>query len=175
MGVDELTAEAQAFLAGVFDRTAGDSTQRVSMFDVGAALGWEREAASHTAQELMGLGMIEIRTLSGAVGLSAEGAAVVRGSRAPVEGSPVAPLGQDRVMTPAECRRATDLCASLRAAAEGGSLPPEIEADLRTIAAQIASPRPKTAIVRECLRSLLESLDPGGSRSYAGIKALLGE
>jgi hypothetical protein len=50
-----------------------------------------------------------------------------------------------------------------------------LEADLRTLAAQIASPRPKTAIVCACLRSMLDALDPAAHDGRAAISALLGE
>ena len=173
--MDDLEAAQREFLLGVFDRTGGNPAGRVSMFDVGAALGWDREAASRAAQDLMGLGLLEVRTLSGAIGLSAEGAAAVAAARTPPAGEQaIVPLGRGTVMSPDECRRTAGLCADIRA--EPGAdrvLPAETEADLRTIAAQLASPRPKTAIVRACLRSLGESAS--GARSRTGIRLLLGE
>jgi hypothetical protein len=49
-------------------------------------------------------------------------------------------------------------------------------ADLKTIDAQMDSPCPKTAIIKECLRSIKESLDgQAQSDRFAKISELLGE
>jgi hypothetical protein len=49
-------------------------------------------------------------------------------------------------------------------------------ADLKTIDAQLSSPNPKTAIIRECFRSivgLLQSMD--NDDTLKSVKTLLGE
>jgi hypothetical protein len=49
-------------------------------------------------------------------------------------------------------------------------------ADLKTIDAQLASPNPKTVIIRECFRSivgLLQSMD--NNDTLKSVKTLLGE
>jgi hypothetical protein len=52
----------------------------------------------------------------------------------------------------------------------------EVMADLRTITGQLSSSRPKTAIVREGLRSLEGVLKQfAGNRSLAGARALIGD
>jgi hypothetical protein len=52
----------------------------------------------------------------------------------------------------------------------------ELMADVKTIAAQLASSRPKTAIIKECLRSLLGIVEKADdNENFAKIKALLGE
>jgi hypothetical protein len=52
----------------------------------------------------------------------------------------------------------------------------ELMADVNTAAAQLASSRPKTAIIKECLKSLLEIAEQANdNESLAKIKALLGE
>ncbi|MEJ2219236.1 MAG: hypothetical protein P8X80_00310, partial [Desulfobacterales bacterium] len=52
----------------------------------------------------------------------------------------------------------------------------ELMADLKTIDAQLGSSRPKTAIIRECLRSIKEVLEGGGNNDgLVKIRALLGE
>ena len=52
----------------------------------------------------------------------------------------------------------------------------ELMADLKTIDAQLGSARPKTAIIRECLRSIKGVLEGGGnSDSLTKIRTLLGE
>jgi hypothetical protein len=144
------------------------------MFAAGAALGWEREASSARAQDLIGLGLLEIRTLSGAVGLATDGIAAVRAVRGAADDTSAAPLGGGPALSAVERRRAADICAGVRAEATAGrGLTPEIEADLRTLAAQLESPHPKTAIVRECLRALAAAVDPGRTRT--SVLSLLGE
>ena len=165
----------QIFLQAVFDRCGGDPSRNVSMFAVGEVLGWQREDASRTAQDLIGLGLLEIRSLSGGVALSAEGAEAVRGQRG-TDASAGEPLGPGPLMTPADCRRAEAAVKELRAEALAiGRLSPEMEADMRTLAAQLASPRPKTAIVRACLQALLEAAEPGALSGRAAIRNLLAE
>jgi hypothetical protein len=49
-------------------------------------------------------------------------------------------------------------------------------ADLRTIDAQLSSSRPKTAIIRECLRSLKETLEGlADHESLMKVRGLLGD
>ena len=52
----------------------------------------------------------------------------------------------------------------------------ELMADLKTIDAQLSSSRPKTAIIRECLRSLKETLEGlADNESLVKVRSLLGE
>jgi hypothetical protein len=52
----------------------------------------------------------------------------------------------------------------------------ELMADLKTIDAQLGSSRPKSAIIRECLGSLKETLEGlAESESLVKIRGLLGE
>ncbi len=80
----------QQFLIQVFEQTRGDRSVQVSMYDIGGLLGLERDAASRVAEELMGLQMVEIRTLSGGIGISAAGSEMVQG----LIGPPAADLGE---------------------------------------------------------------------------------
>ncbi len=52
----------------------------------------------------------------------------------------------------------------------------ELLADLKTIDAQLGSSRPKTAIIRECLGSIKETLEGlADNKSLGQVKTLLGE
>lgn len=165
---------ALELLLQVFESVGGDPARSVSMFAAGAAIGWGRDTAATHAQDLIGLGLLEIRTLSGAVGLAADGIAAVRGVRGTADETAAAPLGNGPALHPAERRRAAELCAGVRSeAAATRGLTPELEADLRTLAAQLESPHPKTAIVRECLRALAAAVGPGRART--AVLSLLGE
>ena len=64
----DMDEAVRQFLKTLFEQTGGQSSRQVSMYDVGAALGWDRDAASRAAQDLMACGFVEIRTLSGVSG-----------------------------------------------------------------------------------------------------------
>jgi len=181
MTFDDMDEVARQFLKQLFEQTAGQSSRQASMYDIGAALGWNRDAASRAAQDLMAAGLVEIRTLSGGIGISADGVAVVQsalgaGNREAAR----ARLGSSRIMDPAACQAVERVCDDIKA--QAGSLGldfdtlAELMADLKTIAEQLGSSRPKTALVREGLRSLEGVLQRfAGNRSLAGVRALIGE
>ena len=152
------------------------------MYDIGEHLGLDRDAASKVAEELIGLQLVEIRTLSGGIGISTEGANEVSSLTGGVslgDGSP-GKLADQFVMDPVSCQGVEQVVGELKSQAGNLGLDfdglSELMADLKTIDAQLGSSRTKTAIIRECLRSIKEVLDGVGSRdSLAKIRALLGE
>ena len=181
MAFDDMDEAARQFLKQLFEQTGGQSSRQVSLYDVGAALGWDRDAASRAAQDLMAAGLVEIRTLSGGIGISAQGAAMVQ----PTLGSgnrnaAIARLGSGRIMDKAAGQAVERVCDDIKA--QAGSLGldfdtlAELMADLKTIADQLGSSRPKTAIVREGLRSLEGVLKQvAGNRNLASVRALIGD
>lgn len=181
MAFDELNEPAQQFLKRLFEQTGGQTSRQISMYDIGAALGWERETALQEAQDLMAAGLVEIRTLSGGIGISAEGIETVRSALAPAAPDPSLPrLGSGRIMETTICRAVERVCDGIKA--QAGSLDldfdslAELVADLKTIADQLGSPRPKTAVVRESLRSIegvLKSFT--ANKSLAEVRALIGD
>jgi hypothetical protein len=181
MTFDDMDEAARQFLKRLFEQTEGQSSRQVSMYEVGAALGWDRDAAARAAQDLMAAGLVEIRTLSGGVGISTDGAAMVQSALGPGNrGAALARLGNSRIMDPAACQAVERVCDDIKF--QAGSLGldfdtlAEVMADLKTIAGQLSSSRPKTAIVREGLRSLEEVLKQfAGNRSLAGVRALIGD
>jgi hypothetical protein len=159
MPLSEIDGPAREFLARMFELTGGEPARQVSMYEVGAALGWERDTASSAAQDLMGLGLVEIRTLSGGIGLSAQGVETMQAALAPSDRGPaLLSLGAGPLMSSDECQAVTRVCDGIKARAGSLGLDfetlTELTADLRSITCQLDSPRPKTGIVRECLRSL---------------------
>ena len=171
MTFDDMDEAARQFLNCLFEQTEGQCSRQVSMYDVGAALGWDRDAASRAAQDLMAAGHVEIRTLSGGIGISAGGAAMVQSALGSENrGAAMARLMSSRTMDPAACRSVERVCDDIKA--QAGSLgldfdtSAELMADLKTVADQLGSSRPKTAIVREGLRSL-----EGVLKQFAGTEA----
>jgi hypothetical protein len=89
-------------------------------------------------------------------------------------------LPASRVMDQAVRETVEGVCDAIKA--QAGSLGldfdtlAELMADLRTIGDQLSSPRPKTAIVRESLRSLEGVLQRfADNRSLADVRALIGD
>jgi len=156
--IDDLS---QQFLIQLFEQTKGDVAIQVSMYDIGELLGMDREVASTVAQELMGLQLAEIRTLSGGIGISADGSARVQDLVGPLASgnSEFTKLGDAPVLNSGGQQAVDQVVSELKN--QTGSLGldfdtlSELMADLKTIQAQLDSSRPKTAIIRECLRSVL--------------------
>jgi hypothetical protein len=182
MSSSELDEAGQQFLIQLFEQTSGDSSAQVSMYDVGGGLGLDRDASSRVAETLIGLQLAEIRTLSGGIGISTEGANEVKrltGGVSPTDGSP-GKLTEQPIMDPASCQGVEQAAGELKSQAGNLGLDydglSELMADLKTIDAQLASSRPKTAIIRECLCSIKEVLE-GAAKAEILIKirALLDE
>jgi len=182
MTISELDESGQQFLVQLFEQTGGDPSAQASMYDIGEGLGLDRDATSRVAETLIGLQLVEIRTLSGGIGISVDGASEVKrllGSTAAADGSP-GRLSDQPVMDTTGCRGVEQVAGELKSRAgnlgldfEGLS---ELMADLKTIDAQLGSSRPKTAIIRECLRSIKGTLEGlADSEVLQKINGLLGD
>ncbi len=182
MTINELDETGQQFLIQLFEQTSGDPSAQVSMYDVGQGLGLDRDTSSRVAETLIGLQLVEIRTLSGGISISTDGADEVkrlRGGGALTGGSP-GKLSDQPVMDPISCQGVEQAAGELKSQAGNLGLDfdglSELMADLKTIDAQLGSSRPKTAIIRECLRSLKDVLeDLADSESLVKVKGLLGD
>ena len=158
--LDEL---GQQFLIQLFEQTKGDVSIQVSMYDIGTLLGMDRDTASSIAQELMGQQLAEIRTLSGGIGIRADGLARARdlmGPSASNMSSEYTKLGNEPLLNSGRQQAVSQVVSELKNQTGSFGLDfdtlSELMADLKTMEAQLDSSRPKTAIIRECLRSVLE-------------------
>lgn len=173
MTTSELDDTSQQFLITLFEQTKGDASVQVSMYDVGELLGMDRETASAVAQELMGRQLAEIRTLSGGIGISADGSVMVQELVGPMasDSSESEYLGTAPGLTSGGRQLVEQVVIELKNLA--GSLGlgfdslGELMADLKTMEAQLESTRPKTAIIRECLRSILDVVKQGQDKHLA--------
>jgi hypothetical protein len=178
----EINETGQQFMIQLFEQTQGDQTVQVSMYNIGRLLGLEREAASRVAEELIALQMVEIRTLSGGIGISAAGSDMVRDMIGPPAGNPgtLAKLGNEPLLEANRRQALEQLVTEIKD--QTGTLGldfdtlSEIMADLKSIDAQLDSPRPKTAIFRECFVSIAGVLKTSPNNGlYKKIRGLLGE
>ena len=182
MGItEEIDETGKNFLLALYERTAGDPSVQVSMFDVGEDLGLDRSQASRVGEDLMGLGLVEVRTLAGGIGISEEGVTAARRcGAAGGEEADIVRLGQEPVVDETVCRAVTDISDGLKCTVGkcGFDFEPlsELVADLKTLDAQLMSPRPKTAVVRECLRSIRSVLGDARAADWsARIDLLIGD
>jgi hypothetical protein len=152
------------------------------MYEVGSKLGIDRTAASRLAEDLMGCLMLEIRTLSGGIGITPAAVEEIKASGFGGSTPQVKALclGTDPVMS-TDVRQAVErVTDALKQKVGSIGLPfdalTEVMADLKTIDAQFDSSHPKTAIVRACFHSLKNTLDHAGAQDCAGLVAgLLGD
>jgi hypothetical protein len=176
---DTLNESERAFLIELCQQTQGDPARQVSSAAVGAALGLDKNTASKVSEELIGWGLVAVKTLSGGIGITAEGAAEAR--RLGGGGETAEPvLGKEPVVDAQGRSLVEQSLAKLKAQVEVSNLSysamEELVADIRTIEAQLISPRPKTLIIRECLvgiRGILQKSGP--SPGVQLITALIGE
>lgn len=156
-------SQATAYLAELYRATSGDPSVQASMYDVGAAIGLDKAVSGKLAEELIAAGDVEIRTLSGGIGITAQG---IEAAAAEV-GAPQSTqrqLGSARVLD--ENDHATvqsALAAVKRVVGSTATATPynHLEAlviDIKTIEIQLLAPQPKTAVVREVFRSLHDTL-----------------
>jgi hypothetical protein len=173
-----LNDNEKQFLLTLYDRLDGSLSGQISMYDVGAAMGCEKPESLKIAESLMGMDAVAVRTLSGGVGLTETGIATARDLGA--GGGDAAPrLGDGPVVDDAGRTAAEALATGIKADAGGMNLEfdalAELVADLRTIDAQLTSPRPKTAVLRAAFTSLQKTLaaanqKDGAARIAAFIK-----
>ena len=181
MKTDEIDVDGQQFLIQLYQETGGDANVQVSMYDIGDRLGLERDMAARVAQDLMASTLVEIRTLSGGIAISAEGLQAARELMGPAaaNGVEVAKLGDSLILEDSGRQAVEQIAAELKK--QAGSLGldfvtlAELMADLKTIDAQLGSSRPKTAIIRECLGSVLEVSKKGGNSKITDrLQSLVG-
>jgi hypothetical protein len=173
---DEQTSR---FFTAFLKETAGELTSQVSMYDMGERIGLDRNEASRAAENIMAEGWAEVRTLSGGIGITQKGidaAVALGGGNA---GQQVIPgLGSGALLEAGARQSVETVVAGLKLQTEsvglGFEVLAELVADLRTIDAQLASPRPKTAILRACFKSILGLLSSAGlTERLDSIKQLL--
>jgi hypothetical protein len=154
----ELDASARDLLMALNQSTAGDPEAQVSMYTLGETIGLDRDASAKAAEDLIALGIVEIRTLSGGIGLSEAGVAALTDNQGQAQ---TQRLGTDSPLDAARCEMVEGILTRLKSEMGRSGLDYEclaaMVADIRTTEAQLTSPRPKTAIVRECLASLRDA------------------
>lgn len=165
--LSDLDTAAQALFQELIRRAEGNPAVQVSMYTVGETIGLDREASSRAAEDLIARGLVEIRTLSGGIGLSEEGTELLKetdGARASRR------LGTASPLSPTQTELVEHTLIRLKGELGGRDLPfetiAEMLADIRSIDAQLASPRAKTPIIRACFSSLRDAAGQSGQTDW---------
>ena len=181
MNSNEIDKIGQQFLLQLYDQTNGDLTMQVSMYDIGDQLGMERDVASAVAQELMASMLVEIRTLSGGIGISADGSQMAQELIGPASSGTDEPAKLDDapVLNTAGRQAVEQIASELKSQAGSFGLDfdtlTELMADLKTIDAQLGSSRPKTTIIKACLDSVLAVMKNTGAPNISErVRTLVG-
>ena len=155
--------DATAYLLELYRLTEGNPAAQVSMFDVGAAMGIEKSVAGKLAEEMIGQGWAEVRTLSGGIGITEQGieAALSAGAQGASAEEDLR-LGNGPILDEGGRQALEKMTAAIKSNLDDAQLDytrmEELILDVKTMEVQLLSPRPKTAVLREILRSLQENL-----------------
>lgn len=159
--MSDLNSQQKSYLEELYRVTGGDPTVQASMHDVGAAIGMDREAAGKLAEELIAQGYLEIRTLSGGVGITQLG---IESGKAGNEAPDSADwhLGGTTILDEKDHTAVEAALEAIKnAVGKNNASYPQMETvvmDIKTIEIQMLSPQPKTAVVREVFLSLHQTL-----------------
>lgn len=163
----------KAFLLELYRSADGAAGVQRSMHAVGAAIGLDKEHAGKTAEELIGKGWVEIKTLSGGIGLTAEGIETAQqaGAGGGSGSGPLTKLGKALLLADAERAAVEKILAEIRQSISGLKTEyPQLEEmvlDVKTGEVHLLSPRAKTAVIREVLRALQPALTRAGAKETA--------
>lgn len=157
MDISQLDETARQFIEALYSRTDGSGKTQASMYEVGAAVGLDRDGSAFVAQELMGMGLVEIRTLSGGIGISAEAASLLGSDQGAAAEAPLT-LGADPYLDAARIAAVEGVMTEIKTAIGEIGISYEklsdLIADIRTVEAQLTSSRPKTGVVKDCLAAM---------------------
>ncbi len=149
----------KSFLDELYRQTGGDTVAQASMYDVGAAIGLEKSEAGSLAEELMVQGLVELKTLAGGIGITAEGLSTLGvTASSPQSTDPLQGFGEGPVTGDKDRQLIHQLTAEIKSKIVERQvdfeLLEEIVLDLKTIEVQLLSPKPKIGVFQELFRSL---------------------
>ncbi|WP_156915994.1 hypothetical protein [Desulfatirhabdium butyrativorans] len=157
MSQSESMPEAlDTFFSALIEKTKASTDHQVSMTEVGGTIGLDKAASSRAVEELIGLGLVDIRTLSGAVGLTEAGKKLAQERLTPAES--YVGIGQGDIVGEAAKEGVGKLLSGIKNCIGTLNLDfdrmNQVVVDLRTLEIQMSAPHPWTAIVRECLKAI---------------------
>jgi hypothetical protein len=155
--MDFETKEAALFLAELYRMGDGNPETQVSMYDVGDVLGMDRAVAGAVAEDLIVQGLAELVSLSGGISITIDGLKALSVESSADEAGQTCVLGSGLLLTETEHRAVSGIIDELRTSCFNHKTYDQLEDivfDVKTVEMQLFSPKPKTAVIRELLRSL---------------------
>lgn len=168
--MDITTPEVKSFMTALYEQTGGDVDGQVSMFELGETLGLDKSSASSLAEELIIEEWVELKTLSGGIGITDKGLEVLQ--KKPVSaGIDMPKLGSGKVAD----NRDRDIIGKLLSTVRSGLSDVKAEfvymesvvIDIKTIEVHLLSPTANIAVLKAALTSLADNLDETGSQTIA--------
>ena len=164
MEKSNISENERNFLIKLYELTQENSSSQVSMYDLGEAIGLDRDNALKTAEVLFGFGLAEIKTLAGGIGITEAGLSEVMKNDADkkMAGAAGFRLGDAQIIDDAGQKSVEQVVSGIKSKAGSLGLDfdtlEELLADLKTTDVQLTSSRPKTKIIRECFLSIIDIL-----------------
>jgi len=154
-----ISQEEKNFMLELHTMTGGDIAAQVSMYDVGSALGLDKSAVTALSQDLMIEELVELKSLSGSIGITGKGLAVLeREGLIAAAGQQTVRLGNGPVIDDQDRQQIELLLAEIKAGAASSPADyahlEELVIDIKTMEVQLLSPRPKTAMIRSIFHAL---------------------
>lgn len=156
--------QMKSFLQQLYQMSDNQTTD-VSMFVIGEHLGLDKTEAGSVAEDLIIDGFAELKTLAGGISITAKGLeALGKGggkgtdelaSRAHVLGSEEVLGDEDQQ---AVARLIDEVKREIFSSIQKYDELEEFVVDIKTVETQLLSPRPKTSIIKEVLRSIAHQL-----------------
>ncbi len=175
MNIDK--PEAKAFLFELYTQTNGDIKKQVSTHDVGTSLGLEKADAGAMAEDLIIQGYAELKTLSGGIGITVKGLELLNIKIVPESKTEVLSLGTGTVLEDPGKKNLEKIIQNIKDSLSANKLTyaqqEELVIDIKTIEIQMLSPRPKTKIIREVLRSVHKNFTVFGPEDLSKTLNLL--
>jgi hypothetical protein len=176
--MDSEEQKSKDYLEELYRQTGGDIEVQVSMYDVGAAIGLDKNEAGSVAEQLMVQGQTELRTLAGGISITPDGLTVLgisTSSQNRAENS--FHLGEGPVADETDRHTVHLLTEEIKNEISGLGLDyallEEIVLDLKTIEVHMLSPRPKVPVLLEIFRSLQPALKMATADKSAGQLATI--
>ena len=170
------------FLLNIYKQVNGDVSVKVSVYDTGTDMGIEKDKALSITQLLVGYGMLELVSLSGSVCLTEAGRTeLVTSGEINKQDDKTGVFIKDTYVLDKNIHQVIELLvAQIKIFAGSESMAyellEELFADIRTIDAQLLSPRPKTVIIKKCMESMALIIEKTeGEELLCKIRNILGK
>lgn len=158
-----LSQEEKNFMLELHSATGGELDAQVSMYEIGTILGLDKGGATAMSQDLMVEELVELKTLSGGIGITEKGLARLQQEGLISGPAPSAVRLSAGPVIDGQDRREIDgllveITATTLSGPNGYQQFAELVFAVKTLEVQLLSPRPKTGIVRATLADIAGNL-----------------